>query len=84
MEFGIVTLVRLLHSENALFPIDITPSGIITSPPSPLYFISTPSSITKSPSPANTVVPTKLLGTNIASIVIISTNEITFFSMSIT
>jgi hypothetical protein len=52
-ELGIVTLVILLQSEKAQSPMLVTELGIVTSPPAPVYSVSTPYLILKSPS-ANT------------------------------
>ena len=42
--FGIVTLVGLLHSKNAQFPMlltgkPLTVLGMVTAPPRPVYFV---------------------------------------------
>ena len=45
---GIVTDVKPLHFLNAYSPILVTPDGIVTAPPAPVYFVNTPSLMTKS------------------------------------
>ena len=45
---GIVTEVRALQFLNAESPMLVTPDGIVTAPPAPLYFVNTPSVIAKS------------------------------------
>ena len=54
---GIVTEVSELHHANAEDPMLVTPDGIVTAPPAPLYFVNTPSVMTKSDAdPCDTVI----------------------------
>lgn len=54
--FGIVTFIILSFPANALLPIVVTSLGTTTVLLIPLYFFNTPFSISKSVSPADTVI----------------------------
>ena len=79
--FGIVTLVMVLFSPKAKSLMEVTPSGITTSPPLPLYLVSTPFLIVKSPSAANAAKPAP--GRNAASMTKISAIEMICFFMAL-
>ena len=78
-ELGIVTLVRLMQVSKASSPMPVTPSGITTSPPLPLYLVSTPSTMVKSPPAACAIILPAPLGRKITSIARINTSDMALF-----
>ena len=76
--FGMVTLVMVLFRPKAKSLMDVTPSGITTSPPLPLYFVSTPFLMVKSPA-AYTVLPNAAPCRSITAIATTSVIETNLF-----